>query len=112
MATDPRASLPDVILTAPDGEKILSRVCQLMVKTPRGGAISIKVDNELYPVRQEVDGEAVKLGRQIDVAPRDIPLSGSSLSPPPELQAMLAAWAAGLAEPLARLHPCMKESQP
>lgn len=103
--TDPRQSLPDVILTDQDGERLLARCPQLLVQAERGGEISCVVDCELLPVRQEVDGVATRLGHRIAIRGFPIPLTGSPLSPPPELAQALAVWLAGLAEPLARQMP-------
>ena len=112
--TDPRQSLPDVILTDADGERLLARCPQLLVQAERGGAIACTVDCELMPVRQEVDGVAVRVGRRIAIQGHPIPLTGSPLSPPPELAQALAVWLASLAEPLAKRMPDLQpqDAQP
>ena len=92
---DPRQSIPDVILTAPDGTRYLARCPQLLVQANRNGLPRVVVDCELMPALSVVDGRATTA--QITVA-RDgfgIPLDEM----PPELAAMVAAWMAGLAEP-------------
>lgn len=112
--TDPRASLPDVILTDADGERLLSRCPQLLVQAERGGAITCAVDCELLPVRVEVDGQATKTGRMLNRQGFRIPLTGDPLSPPPQLAQDLAVWLASLAAPLGAKMPEMfaKEPQP
>ncbi len=110
--TDPRQSLPDVILTDKDGERLLARCPQLLVQAARGGEISCIVDCELMPVRQEVDGVAVKVGRRIAIQGFTIPLTGHPDSPPPELAQALAVWMAGRAPSLAKQMPDLKDAQP
>lgn len=107
--TDPRASLPDVILPDADGERLLARCPQLLVQAARGGDISCMVDCELLPVRQEVDGVATKTGRTVNRQGFSVPLTGDPLSPPSELAQALAVWLASLAEPLARRMPELRQ---
>jgi hypothetical protein len=104
--TGPRASIPDVILPAPDGSQWLARSVQLIVGASRGQPVRITLDAELLPVRAVVDGVAqvlpaggVREGVSYDLA--DVP---------PALALALAQWMAGEAQPngemlLARLYP-------
>jgi len=97
--TDPRASIPDTILTAPDGSKFLTRCSQLLVQAERDQPARIVVDALLMPV-VSVDeaGHAkcmpVPAGRQgfaYDLA--DLPT---------ELATGVAVWLAQQADPLGR----------
>lgn len=108
--SDPRASLPDVILTDAGGERLLSRCPQLLVQAARGGAITCRVDCELLTVRAEVDGVATKTGHSVNREGFTIPLTGDALSPPPELAQALAVWLASLAEPLGRRMPELRQA--
>ncbi len=96
---DPRASIPDILLTAPDGSRFLARCSQLLVRAERDQPALITVDALLMPV-VSVDeaGKAkcipVPVGRQgfaFDLA--DLP---------PELAAAVAGWLAQQADPLGR----------
>jgi hypothetical protein len=97
--SDPRAAIPDTVLTATDGSRFLTRCSQLLVQSERDQPIRITVDALLMPV-MSVDeaGRAkcmpVPVGRQgfaFDLA--DIP---------PELAQGVAVWLAQQAEPLGR----------
>lgn len=109
---DPRASLPDVILTDAGGDRLLSRCPQCLTQAEREGSISIVVDCALQVVRQEVDGRATKVGRVINRQGFRIPLTGDPLSPPPELAQLMALWLASLAEPLGKRMPELRQTEP
>lgn len=93
--TDPRQSIPDVILTAPDGAKYLARCPQLLVQANRNGLPRVTVDCELMPCLNVVDGKAVTAPISVAGQGFAIPLDEM----PPDLAAGVAVWMAGLAEP-------------
>jgi hypothetical protein len=94
--TDPRTSIADEILTAPDGTLWLARCPQLLVGGPRGGETAITLDAELLPVTRVVDDRAQVLPvggmrRGFVIALADVP---------PDLALAIARWMASQAEPL------------
>lgn len=62
MASDPRTSIPDIILTASDGSRWLTRTAQLIVGAERNKPPHIVVDTEIMPVASvDADGVAKTL---------------------------------------------------
>lgn len=100
MATDPRASIPDTILDAPDGSRWLTRTAQLIVGAGRNQAPRIVVDTEIIPVTSVgADGVAKTLPSATAVrAGRTYSLDEI----PPQLAQDLATWMAAQADPNGR----------
>lgn len=97
--TDPRASIPDTILTAPDGSRFLTRCSQLMVQAERDQPARIVVDALLMPV-VAVDEAGRAKCMPVPVGRQGFAFALSDL--PPELAAGVAGWLAQQAEPLGR----------
>jgi len=111
---DPRVSIPDTVLTAPDGSLWLCRTAQLIVGASRNEAPRITLDGELLPVREVgPDGIAKTLPGVIAREGFHYDLD----SVPPELAQDLAVWMAGQAETngrklLSRLYPTTPDTVP
>lgn len=110
---DPRASIPDTVLPAPDGSRWLARTQNLLISADRNGPVRITIRNEVIPVVRVEDGVAITLPNSTAVA------SESSIDlaeVPVELAVPLAAWMAAQAGPrgeaiLAKVYPTQENAQ-
>lgn len=110
---DPRASIPDTVLTAPDGSRWLVRSRQLLIGAMRKQTPTVIVDGELLPIASiDADGNANVLPGVGTV--QAFPYQLADL--PEDLGAAIAAWlaeqaAVNGAKMLAKLYP-PQERQP
>jgi len=104
---DPRASIPDTVLTAPDGDQWLARSRQLIVAAGRNQPPRIILDGELLSVRA-IDADGIAQTRPGSSVVRAFSYSLDTV--PPALAQALAVWMAeqaGIngAQILASLYP-------
>lgn len=90
--SDPRASIPDTVITAADGTQWLTRSRQLVVTADRDGPISITIEAQVIPCAGvDADGKA-------QTYPSATAINGSFhytlADVPQELAAPLAMWLA------------------
>lgn len=112
--TDPRASIPDTILTAPDGSRFLTRCSQLLVQAERDQPARIVVDALLMPV-VSVDEAGRAKCMPVPVGRQGFVFDLGSL--PADLAAAVAGWMAQQAAPLgfqilAQLYPATDQGAP
>lgn len=107
---DPRTSIPDTVLPAPDGSQWLARTQNLLIQADRNGPIRITIRNEVIPVVRVEGTTAITLPNSTAVAAE----SSIALDEVPvELAVPLAAWMAAQAGPrgeaiLAKVYPAQE----